>query len=791
MAATGQAVPAGIERSPARAESAADGNSAGSPVFAQGAKSRATSPPDWLRRIHPATWLLAVFLLFLPAFANDFMQLQVFGWAFVLGMIALSLMFLAGYGGMVSLVQMTVAACAGYMYAIFGHSAFMEISLGWPWWATIPVALIVAVIFGTVSGALAVRTEGIYTIMITLAIASAFFYFTRQNYIIFNGFNGFNAVKPPPLFGVDWKQATPFYYLSLFFATVSFFVVLYVSRSSFGLALQGVRDNARRMEALGFNVTAHRIAAYSFAAVIAGVAGILLAWLNGQISPGTAGVGPVIDILIIAVVGGLRHPIGPFIGAFSGAAMAERVRRRHETAVLRIRGLHVYYGQSHALQGVDLDLPHGVVAVVGRNGMGKTTLCNAITGLVPVARGSIQFEGDELAGMNPSRIAHHGVGYVPQGRRLWASLTVDEHLRLCERGACGAWTRERIYDAFPRLAQRRTNRGGQLSGGEQQMLAISRAMLLNPRLLVMDEPTEGLAPVIVQQVEDMLIRIGEEGEISVLVIEQNIGVATAVSDDVAIMVNGRIHRIMDAAALAADRELQQRLLGVGRHGREDLEPDDAPATGAPKPTQVRLVSGRGASRVWMSNREPPTRWSKPVPVASFESASAELAGDRRVREADGRDLRTRAPYVGACGALDMVNFGPRDTVPERYRYRNLYTHNPQVTLMRTTAEENDRMGRWIGERLNRMDGPVRFLLPEGGVSQLDAPGQAFHDAAADATLFRALEETVRRTGTRQLVRVAHHINDSAFSDALVDAFESVAGARTPRMRAGNRARSTQ
>ena len=188
MAANGQAVSAGIERSPARAESAADGNIARSPVFAQGVKPRATSPPDWLRRIHPATWLLAVFVLFLPAFANDFMQLQVFGWAFVLGMIALSLMFLAGYGGMVSLVQMTVAACAGYMYAIFGYSAVMEISLGWPWWATIPVALIVALIFalifGSVSGALAVRTEGIYTIMITLAIASAFFYFTRQNYVI-------------------------------------------------------------------------------------------------------------------------------------------------------------------------------------------------------------------------------------------------------------------------------------------------------------------------------------------------------------------------------------------------------------------------------------------------------------------------------------------------------------------------------------------------------------------------------------------------------------------------------
>ena len=315
MAASGSAVSLGAERAASGRPSPPERTSVEPAGSLHRAEPRAVATPEWFRRIHPATWLLALFLLFVPAFANDFIQLQVFGWAFVLGMIALSLMFLAGYGGMVSLVQMTVAGCAGYMYAIFGHSAFMEISLGWPWWATIPVALLVAVAFGTVSGALAVRTEGIYTIMITLAIASAFFYFTRQNYTIFNGFSGFNAVRPPPLFGVDWKQATPFYYLSLFFATVSYLVVLYVSRSSFGLALQGVRDNARRMEALGFNVTAHRIAAYSFAAVIAGVAGILLTWLNGQISPGTAGVGPVIDILIIAVVGGLRHPIGPFIGA--------------------------------------------------------------------------------------------------------------------------------------------------------------------------------------------------------------------------------------------------------------------------------------------------------------------------------------------------------------------------------------------------------------------------------------------------------------------------------------------
>jgi uncharacterized protein (UPF0261 family) len=140
----------------------------------------------------------------------------------------------------------------------------------------------------------------------------------------------------------------------------------------------------------------------------------------------------------------------------------------------------------------------------------------------------------------------------------------------------------------------------------------------------------------------------------------------------------------------------------------------------------------------------------------------------------GAVIRARIPYVGSVGALDMVNFGPRDTVPAKYQGRLLHQHNPQVTLMRTTPDENERMGRWIGERLNQMDAPVRFLLPEGGVSLLDAPGMAFHDPEADAALFGALEATVRQTGRRRLVRLPHNVNDPAFADALVEAFRSIA-----------------
>lgn len=287
-----------------------------SPSSYLGASAKGAVEPSWYERVPAVWWGVAFLLLVMPAFASNFWLFQVFGWSFCLGIIALSLMFLAGYGGMVSLIQMTVAALAGYLVAILGTSGVAQISLGWPWWLTIPVAIFVAAVCATLVGALAVRTEGIYTIMITLAVASAFFYFTRQNYSIFNGYNGFNLVVPPQVFGIDWRNPTAFYYLALGCAVLCYLAVVYVSRAPFGLALQGVRDNPRRMAALGFDVTAHRIAAYAFAGVIAAIGGILLVWQNTQVAPFTAGIGAVIDILIIAVVGGVRRPIGPFIGAF-------------------------------------------------------------------------------------------------------------------------------------------------------------------------------------------------------------------------------------------------------------------------------------------------------------------------------------------------------------------------------------------------------------------------------------------------------------------------------------------
>ena len=299
-------------------------------------------------------------------------------------------------------------------------------------------------------------------------------------------------------------------------------------------------------------------------------------------------------------------------------------RRSEADVLLQIKGLNVYYGRSHALQGVDLTLEHGVLSVVGRNGMGKTTLCKTITGLVRASSGSIRMRGQELLGLPPTQVARRGVGYVPQGRRLWRSLTVDEHLRMTAARNRGAWTVERIYETFPRLAERKTSSGGQLSGGEQQMLAISRALVTNPRLLIMDEPTEGLAPVIVAQVEEMLLRLGEEADMAILVIEQNIGVATTISENVAIMVNGRINRIVESRRLANDRELQQRLLGVGRHSEAELDQAGEPAQEAASHAPAAAKPSAAPIRIYVSNPSPPTRWSQPAPNGRIE-ASARIA----------------------------------------------------------------------------------------------------------------------------------------------------------------------
>ena len=244
-------------------------------------------------------------MLIMPLISNNFFLSEIFGATLILGTIALSLMFLAGYGGMVSLMQLTLAGFAGYMAAVFGVSGSANISLFWPWWLAAPMAMALATLFGTIGGALAVRTEGIYTIMITLAIGAAFYFFTNQNWAIFNGHTGINGVPAPAFWGVDWRADIPFYYLTLAVAAVCFFAVTYVGRAPFGLALQGIRDNPRRMAALGFNVRAHRIAAYAFASFIAALAGVLQVWNYHQIAPGSVSPDRCIDVLIMAIVGGV------------------------------------------------------------------------------------------------------------------------------------------------------------------------------------------------------------------------------------------------------------------------------------------------------------------------------------------------------------------------------------------------------------------------------------------------------------------------------------------------------
>jgi branched-chain amino acid transport system permease protein len=294
------------------------------PLAAPADRARAETPPG---SAGPATALtrlagqigarhliVLVGVLAYPWVATPFFSFQIGGQSLALGLIALSLTFLGGYGGMVSLAQMTVAGVAAYMVAILGTS-IDPISLGWPWWLAVAFALLIATTFATFVGWLSVRTEGIYTIMITLAIGVAFYYLTLQNYSLFAGHRGFNQVNAPEILYINLREAVAFYYLALSCALAGYFFIRYLIRAPFGIALQGVRDNPRRMRALGFHVTAHRVAAYAVAGVLAAIGGVLMVWYNNQVSPEFVGIGRMIDILVIAVLGGMRHPIGAFIGA--------------------------------------------------------------------------------------------------------------------------------------------------------------------------------------------------------------------------------------------------------------------------------------------------------------------------------------------------------------------------------------------------------------------------------------------------------------------------------------------
>ena len=694
--------------------------------------------------------------------------------------------------------------------------------------------------------------------------------------------------------------------------------------------------------------------------------------------------------------------------------------------LLVIEDLHVYYGQAHALQGISLSLTQGVLGVVGRNGMGKTTLCNAITGLVP-ATGIVRLAGEDILGMPPHAITRRGIAYVPQGRRMWPSLTVDETLRLV---APQRRDIERVYAMFPRLAERRSNGGSQLSGGEQQMLAIGRALLLKPRVLVMDEPTEGLAPVIVEQVEASLRQLAAEDGIAILLIEQNLGVATTAADRIAVMVNGRLQADMPAAELAADKALQERLLGlrasaevieatetafvsdqpaqvirvqraysnedlpfsqqfaassyqskvdesaetphasVGKifdfpvatssnqavyvagtfdtKGKElfflrqcleklglraitvDLSTSGRPSSASVHPREVARYHPQGEKAVFSGDRGSSvtamalafeqfiqhrrdvgglisaggsggttlaTAAMRVLPIgipklmvstmASGDTRSyvgpsdicmmysvTDVQGINRISEkvlsnaahamagmmththrgaesvkpaigltmfgvttpcvqavtkrleqrydclvfhatgTGGQSMEKLAashlldgvidvsttevadeiaggvlsagptrmdvfaqmemPYVGSCGALDMVNFGPYDSVPDKFKGRILYRHNPNITLMRTTTDECKLIGEFIGHKLNAMQGPVRFLVPDKGFSAIDQPGHPFYDPQADQALITALQATFKPSARHKLIRLPMHVNDEAFAQALVDAWHDIA-----------------
>ena len=241
--------------------------------------------------------------------------------------------------------------------------------------------------------------------------------------------------------------------------------------------------------------------------------------------------------------------------------------------MLSVTDLHTYYGDSHVLQGVSLQVARGtVVAVLGRNGVGKTTLCRSIAGFTPARAGRVVFDDVDLTSRRPHQICRLNLRIVPQGRRIFSSLTVAEHLGIAgrPRADAGGWNIPKIFDVFPRLGERRHHRGGELSGGEQQMLAIARALVANPTLLMMDEPTEGLAPALVADVGGLIRRVKSEGT-SVLLVEQNAAFAVKLADHVYVMSQGRIVHASEPAALWEDEAIKAQWLGV------------------PSPTAVRSV----------------------------------------------------------------------------------------------------------------------------------------------------------------------------------------------------------
>ena len=229
--------------------------------------------------------------------------------------------------------------------------------------------------------------------------------------------------------------------------------------------------------------------------------------------------------------------------------------------LLAVEDVHGYYGTAHVLHGVSFTMGAEPVALIGRNGMGKSTLCLAIAGLLGVATGSVRLDGQELLGKPAYKVAGAGIGYVPQGRRLFESLTVDEHLEIVRGRSKGEWTAERVYELFPRLAERKSVSGTSLSGGEQQMLAIGRALVTNPRVLIMDEPSEGLAPTVVENLVQTIKELAAGG-MGLLVVEQNLGVATTLAERQLVMITGSIATETTAAELAGDPVAQRRYLGV-------------------------------------------------------------------------------------------------------------------------------------------------------------------------------------------------------------------------------------